>query len=807
MSRRARPAVLLLIGLALSVSQASWSQSIVNQFPAPVGSPAWVEGLAWDSNAGQLLFSNAWEIVRLNPVSGATVGSFNASGYINGIDWVANNRMYLARVTPPAIIEVDPTQSGAVVHTIDTSVQGAPEGVCHPPGANQLIFSVDGPPPRLFSVNLSNDAISLLGASSVGDPEALAYGDGALWAGGKSDSFIHKLDPTSGAEIATVPAPASDTHGLAWDGTYLWASAYATQMIYQLDVSSVDSPPVLTYPQAAGYQTDGVDPNSGSSSTVFSFRVVYADPDDDFPWFVQLHLLRGGLEVSGSPFDLNYISGTSYRLGVTFGTTMTLPEDQDYSYYFSAMNANDVAGGPATHPAAGPVVSDAPPVLTWTGEPGYTNDGVEPDAGQPGSTVFAYRVQYTGATAATFVNVHILKDGVPIAHSPFHMTTSDTTPYDGAIYAYARTLQKSRGYTYYFEASDGTQAATGTPTTASSGPIVGNLPPVLAWTGEPGFESRGVSPAVGPPDQSFSYRVTYSDVDGDVPSYVRLHVTQKDTEISGSPFALTLISGDKAKVGLVYGTDLTLALGEEYSYWFEASDGLQPATGTPTAAHDGPIVDAPPHLEWASFGPYVDRGLDRKRGFGPLSCSFRIRYRDIDRDQAQYVRVEITLNGDPIEGSPFAMTLVKPGFPRTGQLYGREVSLRKPGEYAYRFSANDGYLAAQGVPTQWHTGPLVLESPAAQLTALAAVPTSGGVAVTFSLSAAATVDAQVVNLAGRPVQAIATAQTCAAGLNSLLWNGRTSGGLSAPAGTYLVRVTARDASGGQSQGVRPDPLR
>jgi flagellar basal-body rod modification protein FlgD len=79
--------------------------------------------------------------------------------------------------------------------------------------------------------------------------------------------------------------------------------------------------------------------------------------------------------------------------------------------------------------------------------------------------------------------------------------------------------------------------------------------------------------------------------------------------------------------------------------------------------------------------------------------------------------------------------------------------------------------------------------------------------VTFSLSAAANVTATIVNVAGRPVATIAAGKPLEAGLQTLLWDRKAGTGLTAPAGLYLIRLTARDADGGQSTALATVSLR
>ena len=87
-------------------------------------------------------------------------------------------------------------------------------------------------------------------------------------------------------------------------------------------------------------------------------------------------------------------------------------------------------------------------------------------------------------------------------------------------------------------------------------------------------------------------------------------------------------------------------------------------------------------------------------------------------------------------------------------------------------------------------------APAVHITSLSALPTNMGAQVQFALSSAAQVDARVLNIAGRPVRTICTANDCEAGTNTLLWNAQADNGLRVPNGQYLVELLARTPDGG-----------
>lgn len=71
---------------------------------------------------------------------------------------------------------------------------------------------------------------------------------------------------------------------------------------------------------------------------------------------------------------------------------------------------------------------------------------------------------------------------------------------------------------------------------------------------------------------------------------------------------------------------------------------------------------------------------------------------------------------------------------------------------------------------------------------------ASGAQVSYSLSAPATVEVSVLNLAGRVVRVLQSGAVNS-GTQSVLWNGLSDSGSAAPAGSYLVRLTARSDNG------------
>jgi hypothetical protein len=111
-------------------------------------------------------------------------------------------------------------------------------------------------------------------------------------------------------------------------------------------------------------------------------------------------------------------------------------------------------------------------------------------------------------------------------------------------------------------------------------------------------------------------------------------------------------------------------------------------------------------------------------------------------------------------------------------------------------------MGADGNTIYASKSPSTTTSAAAALTvSAAAVATSGGSAqIVVTLASAASVDATILNVAGREI-AVLPAQDLAAGVSTMRWDGRSALGTKAPAGPYLVRVTARAQDGGQAQAL------
>jgi uroporphyrin-III C-methyltransferase len=129
---------------------------------------------------------------------------------------------------------------------------------------------------------------------------------------------------------------------------------------------------------------------------------------------------------------------------------------------------------------------------------------------------------------------------------------------------------------------------------------------------------------------------------------------------------------------------------------------------------------------------------------------------------------------------------------------GARKSLAQSGSYTY----NTGATAA---PRQFV---LVLSKAAANSSLLISAVhntgrAAGSMSFSYSMSAQATVRAQIVSATGAVVRTLSSGRAAAQGANSLLWDTRDNRGIAVPAGSYLLKLTGTDDGGRSATAVLP----
>ena len=115
---------------------------------------------------------------------------------------------------------------------------------------------------------------------------------------------------TGGIEcVGGVEMDIFDVIKLGWKGTF---------PPYSKVIVAGGTPPVLV--------DNGVNPASGVAGTTFTYNLNYKDADNNAPksGYPKVHIKKGGSEITGSPFTMNYTAG-NYISGIncTYSTTLT----------------------------------------------------------------------------------------------------------------------------------------------------------------------------------------------------------------------------------------------------------------------------------------------------------------------------------------------------------------------------------------------------------------------------------------------------------------------------------------------------
>ena len=335
---------------------------------------------------------------------------------------------------------------------------------------------------------------------------------------------------------------------------------------------------------------------------------------------------------------------------------------------------------------------------------------------------------------------------------------------------------------------------------------------LLSWLGFDGYKQDGVNPNWGTPFSSpnpttFVFKVAYTHPGGLPLLKANCIIQGKDCGRWKPWKALPMAweSGKPEGTGAVYRCAVQLRPNQalKYRFRFQTADGE--VVGTPARYHFGPLLTGRPHLCWAGTPGFEADGVNPDSGKRGADFLFEVTYMDSWGSRPTLHQVIVRRNGKLY--AQVDMTEAYGGNPQLGALYYAYVKMRAPGTYQYRFRFRDETNFANGAPCTWQAGPAITTTTTAMLPSVTALATDTGAQVTLSLSAAANVTATVVNVAARPIATIVADKPLEAGLQTLVWDRKADSGLAVPRGLYLIRVTARDADGGQSTALAAVSLR
>ncbi len=436
--------------------------------------------------------------------------------------------------------------------------------------------------------------------------------DGSLKGG--SGMTVYYEDDGSATSSLTPPSPLNVTlnNSIATSFNETSAGNLCTvchggnYAIYYRSAPGAQQVPTLDWTGEANYVGDGVDPNSGDGGDYYSFRIKYTDANYQIPRAIQVWVDEddSGTYESGEKYDLlavdsndtDVTDGKLYRRILNVGHA----GDGTLTYRFYASDGPDVATGDPTHATNNTlIIANNAPALYWTGETGYTADGVNPGSGASGGN-FTFRISYVDDDnqAPSSIQVWIDRnDDSDYLDASEKLTLTevnggDTNYADGKIYGLTVALSAAGdgSLNYRFFASDGTADAAGLPVNALSvGVTSSNSAPTLSWTNETNYVGNGVDPESDVGDATFSFRINYTDSDNNPPSSIQVWVDKNDDDDfgdAGEVISLTATDGSDLDYtdGKLYAGSTTIAEAGDgvLSYQFYASDGSLVATGTPT---------------------------------------------------------------------------------------------------------------------------------------------------------------------------------------------------------------------------------
>ena len=409
------------------------------------------------------------------------------------------------------------------------------------------------------------------------------------------------------------------------------------EQIQTIAVTVPSSYPAPTLSWTTGYP-NGVNTTKGHSGDMFTFQVRYQNPDPNASVFCSwakqqlwLDLDDDGEYETNEKLDPNVINNDIY----TFHKVINLPQGGEISYRFAFNNRYRAATG---QPALDRLLTiDRPPTLE--------QGSVTPNPGDGGST-FQFQVTYKDADndpplSEGFVWVDLNHDALKQDSEKFSLKQKDPNQKsyeDGKVYQASTRMiffdpnisTTPNNLTYqFFQADANTSSGVLKVNKVSNAPVL----------------TPGIIPGSGNTDDLFTFKVIYSDQDGDSPWLCQLWMDENDDGIYQDsekyPMHPENVADKNYKSGVIYATwplSLSSISEGQVNYRFYSHDGKNLATGVPT--HDRLLfLNHRPTLESPSVDPV--------QGVGGSGFTFQVTYRDLDNDPPQlHFEVWVDENGN-----------------------------------------------------------------------------------------------------------------------------------------------------------------
>ncbi|MCX6092829.1 MAG: PKD domain-containing protein [Candidatus Bipolaricaulota bacterium] len=239
-------------GASASATHVVTVEGVAATLAAPGGDPI---GLTYDGASLWVSDSTAKRIYKIRPSDGQVLASFDApggsvvigaktdakaiipgptAGTPAGIAW-NGGALWVACLSDGKIYEVNPsvptTDPGHILAVLE-SAAFTPFALAFGGGA---LWVSDIGAGRIFKVDpLTGSVLGSIQAPGLAPtgleprnivpvaPTGLAWASGSLWV--SAGIMLYRVDPATGAILASVPAPGPTPAGLAFDGLYLWVA-------------------------------------------------------------------------------------------------------------------------------------------------------------------------------------------------------------------------------------------------------------------------------------------------------------------------------------------------------------------------------------------------------------------------------------------------------------------------------------------------------------------------------------------------------------------------------------------------------
>jgi len=570
-----------------------------------------------------------------------------------------------------------------------------------------------------------------------------------------------------------------------------WGNTYCLQWFESTDYSGaqvgiikVGTPPAADRLSWVGlsrgkeYATDGVGPESAAAGTEFDFLVKYTDAAGNAPATVKLHLALNGKALADSPLTMiNETDSTGWAAGVTFAAPgVQLTEPGVYVYRFRAYDSTgfEIAACPpvSVAPMAGPIVVPA--------------------------------CQHTFSAGRMMVGMPLQVTGFPTMEDLLGIADNKVGWWDPSASDYI-TFDAPTDYLlgrgYWADLDDETQVEIAA--TALTSQFTYDVRDGWNIVGSPYLPEIGLESITGAPtlrpfawtDQGNGYElvapitdslnlihntlkpwwgywvlsdgdgtITWSQTSPSAQNVELLQIGRADVEQGGWQIQLTAKAGSRSDLCNYCG------VADEQTAQALSIANPPPASGSvdlyfpnqagPMATDIRPSSEA--KLTW-NFEVRTDLSdTEVTIGYPDLSVlpnDYRLTLTDLDADKSTYMRTTA-------------------GYTYNSGLQG--------GVRHFQITAapkTQTSLLVTGVTAQQVNGQQV--------------------AITYTLSAAAQVDIQIRNIAGRVIRQVQADALQPAGSNTAPWNLANASGSRIPAGTYLCVITARTEHGQQATCLRP----